>query len=344
VNGHDGVFFLHPQLSYARGDFSFAFDPHESQSTLKIDLPTSFLKRGENTIVVACVDLPESSGDPAVSGISYDALSLEQDTTRKFDSKSVTANAEATIFYRQAQTGLSEVVDAFLRFNQPLRAGTAELAINGKRYTANLSTAGDYGEQRVSFEVPEWTGRVNAKLSVRAGERRSFDVTLTPQRKWTIFVVPHTHLDVGYTDYQGKVAEVQPRVLNQAAELIKEHPDFRFSMDGSWNLQQLLDTRSKAKQEEIVNLIREGKMAMPAQYCDRPPSVKRMPHVAASPTQAHAISPTSTPVCRRPRSMTRPVSSGRAKIASTCAISIPMTAAMARQTGATSGSSRAETP
>ncbi|HJY07862.1 MAG TPA: polysaccharide lyase family protein, partial [Bryobacteraceae bacterium] len=268
VNGHDGVFFLHPQLSYARSDFSFAFDPHESQSTLKIDLPTSFLKRGENTIVVACVDLPESSGDPAVSGISYDALSLEQDTTRKFDSKSVTANAEATIFYRQAQTGLSEVVDAFLRFNQPLRAGTVELAINGKRYTANLSTAGDYGEQRVSFEVPEWTGKVNAKLLVRAGDRRSFDVTLTPQRRWTIFIVPHTHLDVGYTDYQGKVAEVQPRVLNQAAELIKEHPDFRFSMDGSWNLQQLLDTRSKAKQEEIVNLIREGKMAMPAQYCN----------------------------------------------------------------------------
>jgi len=268
VNGHDGVFFLHPQLSYARGDFSFAFDPHESQSTLKIDLPTSFLKRGENTIVVACVDLPESSGDQAVSGISYDALSLEQDTSRKFDPKSVTAEAEATIFYRQAQTGLTEVVDAFLRFNQPLKAGTAELAINGKRYTANLSTAGVYGEQRISFEVPEWTGKVNAKLSVRAGERRSFDVTLTPQRKWTIFVVPHTHLDVGYTDYQGKVAEVQPRVLNQAAELIKEHPDFRFSMDGSWNLQQLLDTRSKAKQEEILKLIRDGKMAMPVQYCN----------------------------------------------------------------------------
>lgn len=55
-------------------------------------------------------------------------------------------------------------------------------------------------------------------------------------------MVPHTHLDVGYTDYQGKVAETQARVVEQAAELIHEHPDFRFSMDGSWNLEELLDT------------------------------------------------------------------------------------------------------
>jgi alpha-mannosidase len=39
-------------------------------------------------------------------------------------------------------------------------------------------------------------------------------------------------------------------------------------MDGSWNLQQLLDTRPKAARDEILNLIRTGKMAMPAQYCN----------------------------------------------------------------------------
>ena len=37
VNGHKGTFFLHPELSYSRSDFSYAFDPHESQSALEID-------------------------------------------------------------------------------------------------------------------------------------------------------------------------------------------------------------------------------------------------------------------------------------------------------------------
>ncbi len=64
------------------------------------------------------------------------------------------------------------------------------------------------------------------------------------------------------------MAETQARVLSQAASLIAEHPDFRFSMDGSWNLQQLLATRPKGKQDEILGLIRSGKMAMPAQNCN----------------------------------------------------------------------------
>ena len=93
-------------------------------------------------------------------------------------------------------------------------------------------------------------------------------MSLTAQRKWTVFVVPHTHLDIGFTDYQGKVAETQARVLSQADNLIHEHPDFRFSMDGSWNLQQLLETRPKEKRDEVLDLIRSGKMAMPAQYCN----------------------------------------------------------------------------
>ena len=79
---------------------------------------------------------------------------------------------------------------------------------------------------------------------------------LQAERKWNLFVVPHTHLDIGFTDYQGKVAETQSRVLSQAAELIHQHPDFRFSMDGSWNLQQLLETRRQQKRDEILNLIR----------------------------------------------------------------------------------------
>ncbi|MGI8960337.1 MAG: MFS transporter [Bryobacteraceae bacterium] len=120
----------------------------------------------------------------------------------------------------------------------------------------------------MSLDVSEWTGTTQGTIRVTPGDYRTSDVSLTAQRKWTIFVVPHTHLDVGYTDYQGKVAETQPRVLTQADSLIHDHPDFRFSMDGSWNLHQFLDTRPKARQDEILKLIRSGKMAMPVQYCN----------------------------------------------------------------------------
>ena len=65
-------------------------------------------------------------------------------------------------------------------------------------------------------------------------------MTLDPAKKWNLFLVPHTHLDVGYTDYQAKVAEDQSRTLDEAIQMIHDHPDFRFSPDGFWCVQQFL--------------------------------------------------------------------------------------------------------
>ncbi len=269
MNGHTGTTYLHPKLSYSRSDFTYAFDPHESQSTVDIEIPSSFLKSGSNVLSITCVDIPPTpAGEEEIGGITYDALSFGQNAspgatkTARF-----VADVEPTIFYPQSQAGLTEVVDAFLRFSRPWPAGSADLEIDGKHYSAKLH-GGDFGEERVSFDVPEWSGTKSAALRVMPDAGRPIQVSLTAQRKWTMFVVPHTHLDVGYTDYQGKVAETQPRVLTQADQLIQEHPDFRFSMDGSWNLEQLLNTRPEARRQEILDLIRNGKMAMPAQYCN----------------------------------------------------------------------------
>jgi alpha-mannosidase len=249
INGHRGVFYFQPKLSYFPGDGQFAFDPHYSESTLKIGVPGAFLRAGENRIVLTSVD----------SEFHYDAASF----ARAAHTDSMTATVTPTIFYRHG----AELVEAIIRFPGRISEGEAVLEMQGKRYTAPLTGGSDFGEQRIEFEVPEWTGETAARLTV-AGEQRTFDVTLTSARKWTVFVVPHTHLDIGFTDYQGKVAEMQARVIQQAAALIRQHPDFRFSMDGSWDLEQLLNTRPPEKQQEILNMIREGKIAMPAQYCN----------------------------------------------------------------------------
>lgn len=268
VNGHAGIFYLHPKLSYSRSDFSYAFDPHESQSTVDANIPSALLHSGNNAITITCVDDPPTRpGDDEIGGISYDALSLQQDVSARDSGKVTQVDVQPTIFYRQSAAGVVEIVDAFVRFAHPWTAARADLEVNGHTYSADLP-AGDFGDSRFSFEVPEWNGTIQAMLNLTPGLKRPITVNMAAQRKWTMYVVPHTHLDVGYTDYQGKVAETQARVLTQADALIAEHPDFRFSMDGSWNLQQLLDTRSGTEQEEILNRIRSGKMAMPAQSCN----------------------------------------------------------------------------
>ena len=139
VNGHVGKFFLHPKLSYSRSDFSYAFDPHESQSTIDLDVPNGFLRQGENVIAIRCVDDPGTpSGTEEIGGISYDALSLEADASQQVHSSAATVEFEPTIFYRQNQSGLSEVVDAFIRFAKPWSDGNIDLQLNGKHYAAKF--------------------------------------------------------------------------------------------------------------------------------------------------------------------------------------------------------------
>jgi hypothetical protein len=264
VNGKRGVFYLQPKVSYYLGDQRSIFDPHYSMATLEIALPPDYLRQGSNRLILTCLDNPPEEG--AVSGLHYDALSLSNDEGRQFSGIPVSARVTPTVFYRQRAGKLAEVVEATVRFQGQVPAGKATLEVNGQRYTAAFPRGNDFGETRVEFEAAEWTGAVRGRLEVDAGATKVFDVALTPERKWTVFLVPHTHLDVGYTDFQGKVAEAQARVLGQVSDSIRQHPDFRFAMDDSWILEQFLTTRSKARQDEVLDLIRQGKVALPAQY------------------------------------------------------------------------------
>ncbi len=274
INGKRGLFYLRPQISYDLGNFPVAFIPQYSYQKLDIDVPTDYLKTGENKLVLTCIDdpaTPESSYGTVgvgISGIFYDAVGLTVDHSKKFLPAAIQASAKPTIFYKTDPKGLTESIEALVRLGRKVSGGEVRLDINSQQKSARLSPEPDFGEQLLTFDLPEWTGPAKGRLRVTAGATRTFDVALEPERKWTLYVVPHTHLDVGYTDYQGKVAETQPRVLDQAANLIRENPEFRFSMDASWNMEQLFDSRSEAKQKEILDLIRQDKFAMPVQYCN----------------------------------------------------------------------------
>ena len=173
-----------------------------------------------------------------------------------------------TIYYRQKAGHLVETVEATLRFMQPSPLGSVVLLIAGQRYERHMDAVNDFGEERLEYEVPEWNGTIPARLEVNTNKRATFSLSLTAARKWTVFVVPHTHLDVGFTDYVGKVAEIQSRELEEALGLIHEHPDFRFTTDGSWDVQQFLATRSNRLQQEFLGAVRRDQLGVPANYAN----------------------------------------------------------------------------
>jgi alpha-mannosidase len=264
INGHRALYFQHPVLDYTGGDGSSVFLPNYSADTIIAELPTSSLRQGTNELVLTANDDPTTRDDSTDSGLYYDTLELDQDVGAKFSPTDVAVEALPTIFYTQKENQMAELVDVYIHHNSPSAGGQAVLTMGRAKYTAMLDPGWDFGEQRVEFTVPEFAKGTQGEVAIRlGGHSRRFPVTLDPAKKWNFFLVPHTHLDVGYTDYQAKVAEAQSRSLDEAMQMIHDHPDFRFSPDGYWCVRQFLAERTEEQKQLLYQAVKYKKIFVP---------------------------------------------------------------------------------
>src|SRR5215475_146370 len=198
VNGHAGLFYFHPKLEFSAGDWEGTFVPQTSAASKIIDIPGAWLTRGENTIVLTALDDPAEKQTslgaiaPGHTGLVYDALEMENDPQGKYDPAAFTALLEPTIFYQQSQGGLHELIDVFPQFSVLPAKDTLVLAMGGKQWRQEFSAGGqeEFGERKIRFSVPEWTGTVPAILTLEGPSRiPGVEAELAQPKKWTVLVV-----------------------------------------------------------------------------------------------------------------------------------------------------------
>lgn len=137
----------------------------------------------------------------------------------------------------------------------------AEVRMDGQAHVLALPQR-DFGHARVRFPVPEFTTGTTAEVFLD-GEP-ALTTTLTPCRKWTVHLIPHVHLDVGYTDTQGKVLELHSRNLDRALAALDSDPGFAFSVDGALIVGQYLATRSGKRAARVLDALRTGRLSVNA--------------------------------------------------------------------------------
>lgn len=293
MNGHEGLFYFHPTLDYGAGDWEGTFVPQTSRDEKLIDLPADWLKRGDNALVLTAVDMPatpqHSMGNiaPGQSGLVYDALSLTQVAGERYPAGTVSAITLPTMFYRQSASGLDEIVDVYPALHDGAKThGDVTLTIGGRHFTEPLSLDGEFGEARVRFAVPEWQGTVPATVTL---DGQTFHEKLTAAKKWTLDIVAHEHLDIGFTDYRSKVAELQAESVDGVLDMLSGHPDFRWTLDGSWIAEQYLNSRSEVRRQEFLNAVRAGKIILPPQYANQHTGVASLEALIRSLYPSHGM-------------------------------------------------------
>jgi hypothetical protein len=265
INGKKGKFYLQAGSNTDPGDHNGASDAVVSHADVQFEFPGNFLHPGANIITLQAIEeaqkfVPEAS-------LTYDAIELDSSQTA-VDPHRSSMRVVPTIFYQQQEGRLFELVECVVRyFGQPTRDAAVDLSIGGSHHHLPIAQDQDFGEQKLAFSLPQFSPHTRLRLNWNlAGRHQHREETIDPAKQWTLFLVPHIHLDIGYTDYQAKVAAIQSRVMDEALQLTAEHPDFRFSLDGEWTLEQFLKTRTPAEQQRAIAAIQKQQLFVPAQY------------------------------------------------------------------------------
>src|ERR1700730_8879884 len=296
INGHTGVFYFEPTLDYGAGDWEGTFVPQTSTATKTIKLPAAWLLQGENILVLTALDEPAavqiSIGSIALghTGIIYDALRLTQSASEKPSASRLRTSLRPTIFYRRKADVNAELVEALLSFSGGPIKGSATLGVAGGSDGQAFDCVGEFGDCRIEFAIPEWSGTKNALLKIQSNHGTTeVASTLTAARKWTVFIVPHEHLDIGFTDYPDKIAELHSQAVDGVLDLLPTHPEFRWTIDGSWVAEQYLNGRSTEKRDQFLQSIRDQKITLPMQYANQHTGVASLEGLARSLYPSKAI-------------------------------------------------------
>lgn len=170
--------------------------------------------------------------------------------------------------YLHERHGGGELVDVVVRrqrWERPLR-GT--LTVGESVVELELDPADRRGGEvacRIPVPAPEAESTWVLDLEVESGTETHRGV-FVPCRRWTFHVVPHSHLDLGYTDHAPKALDIHARNIDRALADGAAHGGYSLSLDGAIVAQRYLRERSPAAAEEFLDAVRTGAISINALY------------------------------------------------------------------------------
>ena len=114
------------------------------------------------------------------------------------------------------------------------------------------------------------------KVEVEAGGQTvaSREVTLKPVRKMEIFLLPHSHNDIGYTALQADVVKKQNSNIETGLRLAKataDYPEgarFKWNVEVLWCVDNYLRAATPEQRAAFLAAVKSGQIGLDAFYCN----------------------------------------------------------------------------
>ncbi len=254
------------QLPAGAGDDSLLGDPAKGRPChFEIEFPADLLKVGHNLISISSIE---------GSWFLYDALALDAPAGTEL------APVENFITLRSV-TPIPALAERERKFWEPVTAsilsyGPAQdvsLQINGTEAGRTRITN---GTKTVEIQVPEVKQTTEAILAIVAGPQvlAAQKITLKPVRHWEVYILMHSHTDIGYTDLQPNIEKKQANNVIHALDLIRQTKNypagsrFKWNLEVMWTADQFYRVATPEQKREFEQDVRDGYIGVDAMYAN----------------------------------------------------------------------------
>ncbi len=248
------------------GDASIAGELSQARKhSVVIDIAPSLFKEGANDIDITTLSgswvLYDWIGFDAPKGVEL--LPLGPSYQTRVDK----IEAPAVLVRRDGE--LRQPVRLTIRHaGQPAEATVA--VVGAENATVSLKR----GTQEIELTVPavEKETVEYVMVNLPGGAVSNRPVTLKPVRKWVVYLLPHSHVDIGYTQLQADVEKKQWSNIDTALDLIRKTADyppearFKWNAEVLWAMDSYLQKQPPEKQQRLVDAIRGGNVELDALY------------------------------------------------------------------------------
>ncbi|MEX2091702.1 MAG: glycoside hydrolase family 38 C-terminal domain-containing protein [Pirellulales bacterium] len=229
-----------------------------AKQQLIVPIPGEWLKAAGNRITIFPVGL---------GGWEYDSVTLRKPKVAEEASGGV-PQLEPTVFFVKDGERLMEQCRLFVPFHGNFQKGSARIDFGGTAIHAVLDADDlDFGVLAVPVSVPASKAPTNVAIEVTLdGKSTSASHRFTPAKQWKVFICPKIHNDVGYTDLQPHVNELDTRNTDTVLSILSRFPFYKFNFETSWLVENYFDCRPAAYRNEFLQHAKEGRATTNAFY------------------------------------------------------------------------------
>ncbi|NOG97747.1 MAG: hypothetical protein HND52_07280 [Ignavibacteriae bacterium] len=188
-----------------------------------------------------------------ISNIRFTLDSSVDETTYEID---------PTFFFKKSENGLKQRIDLIVSSTEKKSNGTFSINAGNGKQKFDLGTI-PLGSSRHELYIPEIKHETEVKAKLVLDENEYLQtLDIKPAKKYKMHVMMLSHTDIGYTHPQPVVQEMHAGTLDDVLQFRKENPEFKWTIETFWQLEQFRQSRSEEKFNEVIDLIKEGVIAI----------------------------------------------------------------------------------